>query len=458
MKKLILIAAALLAVSPFAAAHDSELHRVELLGNPVDLPNADVYPMAHAILHNDVPEVRNMLTSGASVDRINNLLGVSISPLHFAAILNRTEIVELLFDHNVDMDEELNVPGFGGDATALHLAAGAGAYETIKILHRNGMNINVRTSIENPKFAGDATALHFAVAAAVLVPPGAGTNENVRIIRTIRELLDMGADVNAKVNIRGVGQGGTALHVAAHYDNKEIAEMLLANGADKNITTSDGNMTALDFATPNSTTAALIRNAAPPANGANPAPQGNGNSGGGGSGVGIAVGAVAVIGLAALLLSGGDADAFSITPNYPLINNNGFSSYSYGSRVDFQKDNWSAFWSANQAVSGGGDWIYKGELRYAKDFWDVAYKSRLRDKTATWDLTTAMQWQTGIWHWQSRINTRYQIAETDEILSAKWRNSLELDYNGWQITPAANAFWRQDNADWNLRLTAEYRF
>jgi hypothetical protein len=61
--------------------------------------------------------------------------------------------------------------------------------------------------------------------------------------KEIAELLIVeGADVNVKDK-----NSATPLHLAAEYDHKEIAELLIANGADVNAKRSDGS-TPLDWA------------------------------------------------------------------------------------------------------------------------------------------------------------------------------------------------------------------
>ena len=68
-------------------------------------------------------------------------------------------------------------------------------------------------------------------------------------------LIAKGADVNAKDK-----NSATPLHLAAEYDHKEIAELLIANGADVNAKRSDGS-TPLDWAIgrKHSETADLLR-------------------------------------------------------------------------------------------------------------------------------------------------------------------------------------------------------
>ena len=77
-------------------------------------------------------------------------------------------------------------------------------------------------------------------------------------IKVVKQHLAAGTDVNAKL---AHGQGGiTPLHAAAVGGRKEIAELLIAEGADANAKGADG-WTPLDWAeeTNNKETADLLR-------------------------------------------------------------------------------------------------------------------------------------------------------------------------------------------------------
>jgi len=86
------------------------------------------------------------------------------------------------------------------------------------------------------------------IAAVLLVGCG---NQNVKLIqavkdgniKAVKQHLDAGADVNAKDDKFGF----TPLHRAAGRGNKEVAELLIAEGADVNVKNEDGD-TPLDAA------------------------------------------------------------------------------------------------------------------------------------------------------------------------------------------------------------------
>ena len=418
------------AVSPFAAAHRENIS--DAVWADVGYPTlhagiAASFPFHHAANHNDMTQVNRWITNGIDVNAKDN---GGWTALHWAADTNAVDIVALLLGNGANINARNN-----NDFTALHTAAYFNAQETAALLLARGADINAKTD-------RGWTALHRAA------------DENS--IETAALLLSHGADINATDN-----NGYTALHEAANKNAKETVELLLGNGADINATDNDGN-TALQEA--NGETAEVLRNyTLGQFAHLRVTPAGSGGGGGSGSGVGVAIGAIAVIGLAAWAFSSGDTKAFNFTPHYRFSHNDGFSSYSYGSRVDFQKDNISAFWDARQAISGGetSEWIYTGEMKYAKDFWHTKYASQVQGKTADMQFSAGGKWKSGIWQYQSGITAEYGITETTDDFSAFWRNSITADFGGWRLLPSANFYWRGSGNIWesgNFRIDLRRTF
>ena len=104
---------------------------------------------------------------------------------------------------------------------SIHVAAQYGKIEAVKQQLAAGVDVDV-------KDRHGTTPLHWAAA---------GHKEIAEL------LIANGADVNAK----GVKDGGTPLHIATHLGHKEIAELLIAKGADVNAKHEDGG-TPLDEA------------------------------------------------------------------------------------------------------------------------------------------------------------------------------------------------------------------
>ena len=96
--------------------------------------------------------------------------------------------------------------------TLLGIAAHYGKFEVVKTLIKHGSDINA-ISHSNLSFIPQNTALHAAIAGA-------------KSIEVIDYLLSNGADCNMTDS-----EGNTSLHIASFEGNTSIAERLLKNGA-----------------------------------------------------------------------------------------------------------------------------------------------------------------------------------------------------------------------------------
>ncbi|XP_064089251.1 poly [ADP-ribose] polymerase tankyrase-like [Macrobrachium nipponense] len=205
----------------------------------------------------DIECVRRVLVSQPHLVNVRDLDGRHSTPLHFAAGYNRVPIVEYLLQHGADVHAKDK-----GGLVPLHNACSYGHYEVTELLVRHGASVNVA---DLWKF----TPLHEAAAKGkydivkLLLKNGADVNRKNRdghtaldlvkesdqdvadLLRGDAALLDAAKKGNLarvqkllnpeNINCRdSQGRNSTPLHLAAGYNNLEVAEYLLENGADVN--------------------------------------------------------------------------------------------------------------------------------------------------------------------------------------------------------------------------------
>jgi ankyrin repeat protein len=131
------------------------------------------------------------------------------TPLYLAALYGREGVARVLLDRGADVNgrDQRN-------STPLHCAARYSPPELVKLLIARGADVNARTD-------EGWTPLHSAA-----VNERSRTEKARRMIEAARILLQNGADVNAKDN-----DGGTPLGRCASGDNREMASLLLKEGA-----------------------------------------------------------------------------------------------------------------------------------------------------------------------------------------------------------------------------------
>ncbi|KAF6199146.1 hypothetical protein GE061_007171 [Apolygus lucorum] len=205
----------------------------------------------------DLDQVQRLLTSYPHIVNCRDLDGRHSTPLHFAAGYNRVAVVEYLLSHGADVHSKDK-----GGLVPLHNACSYGHYEVTEMLVKHGANVNVA---DLWKF----TPLHEAAAKGkydivrLLLLHGAdptkknrdgamavelvkeGDQEVADLLRGNAALLDAAKRGNLarvqrlvtpeNINCRDTqGRNSTPLHLAAGYNNVEVAEFLLENGADVN--------------------------------------------------------------------------------------------------------------------------------------------------------------------------------------------------------------------------------
>jgi len=216
--------------------------------------------------HKEIAEM--LIAKGADV----NTGSIDGAPLFAAVRRGHKEIAELLIAKGVDVNAKGVMIGW----TPLHEAAFNGLKEIAELLIAKGANVNAKREKIMFLYMNDVqiaagedadakenfgpTPLDFAIAenhpeiADLLRKHGGKTGEELppatlfeavnRVdLQGIKDLLAKGVDVNVKDM-----NGGTPLHGAAFNGRKEIAELLVAKGANVNAKNSFVGMAPLHYA------------------------------------------------------------------------------------------------------------------------------------------------------------------------------------------------------------------
>ncbi|XP_076060253.1 tankyrase isoform X2 [Oratosquilla oratoria] len=247
-------------VTELLLKHGAKPNALDALGQTEDPPGPGVdseQQLLEAAKSGDIECVRRILTAQPHLVNVRDLDGRHSTPLHFAAGYNRVAIVEYLLQHGADVHAKDK-----GGLVPLHNACSYGHYEVTELLVKHGASVNVA---DLWKF----TPLHEAAAKGkydivkLLLKHGADVNRKNRdghtpldlvkdsdqdvadLLRGDAALLDAAKKGNLarvqklltpeNINCRdSQGRNSTPLHLAAGYNNLEVAEYLLENGADVN--------------------------------------------------------------------------------------------------------------------------------------------------------------------------------------------------------------------------------
>jgi len=203
------------------AARNGHLQMVDLLlarGAPINARNlAGATALYFAAERGRVEVARRLIERGADV----NLTGRSgISPVAASAYAGSDAIVEMLLAHGADeraADET-------GKPPIVYAAARAKLDIVNRLLARN-IDVNAR-------YANDLTLLMWAVGPDEKVP-------EADALKVVTYLLDVGAHIDDRD-----ARGRTALMIAAEGGRAEIANLLLARGADPSLRDNAGKRAA----------------------------------------------------------------------------------------------------------------------------------------------------------------------------------------------------------------------
>jgi ankyrin repeat protein len=183
----------------------------------------DAQALLNKVAYQDLEGLKELVAGGANVNTQDDTYGSTA--LMAACTYGFTDIAKYLISVGADVNIQNTMYG----QTAL-FGAVYSSKELVEILLANGADIHIR--------AKDGTTAFINSIAAVL-----GGNATTEVASL---LLERGADVNDSMDT-GPGAGFTCLMMAARNARPDLAEFLLANGADITAKTKDGS-TALSLA------------------------------------------------------------------------------------------------------------------------------------------------------------------------------------------------------------------
>ena len=191
-------------------------------------------------------------------------------------------------------------------------------------------------------------------------------------------------------------------------------------------------------------------------------PTPSGGSGGPGAFMG---GGILLVGVAAYFISSDpQAAALSFDPLASYAFEDGVGRYRYGSRLEFRRDDWTLWWTADESRHGDSSAVrrygYGGE--WSRDAWRAAVSAYSDADAADMEMRAALETEWTLHDWRLRPAWRLSASGGGE---SEWRveNALnlaaELARAGWTVRPSVDAnLWPDDAAAARLRLRVGREF
>jgi cytohesin len=202
-------------------------------------PNISIH---HAAVHGNIEAIKQHLAAGTDVDAKD---AIGWTPLHVVADNGRKEIAELLIAKGASVNTQA---ALGLTPLDLAIRFRSNRTEMADLLRKHGGKTGEELKAAEPVVEAAKTEPPTAKVPTIPLRIAVGAGNIV----AVKQHLAAGTNVNAKRN------GTTPLHSAAFNGHKEIAELLIAKGADVNVLNA-GGYTPLDLANNNPEIADLLR-------------------------------------------------------------------------------------------------------------------------------------------------------------------------------------------------------
>ena len=176
----------------------------------------------------------------------------------------------------------------------------------------------------------------------------------------------------------------------------------------------------------------------------------------------VGFGAVGVIGMLSWVLADGDYTAFNWSPNLGVQYVNGIGHYTYGSRIDFENDNWKTYWSASQSHNAGtaNDWIYGSGATWTDGFLRASFTNRVKGLDNDMTFSFRVETDAGSWNLNTGVNADWRRS----ALNSEWSSQLSISGDttlwGWQLAPSVGLSWDEytrlgEEGEFRLDLSRE---